>query len=614
MKLSPRREFEWDRTPGEGPGGRQPFMAGPRAKPMRECTRRLLLAALTVALAAGPAAAQTVVEDPEGDVRFEAYGQPAPAPEGWSAVDLVSLRIDEDPRQLVWTLQVAGYDDQPGAEMRNGDTRTIFQHGENRYAIQMGRDVTGEFYAFLHAVVGNDFDFQTIALLDVVADAAAGTISVPVPHDWIRDENGAPPASGRSITDIYTVAYSQSSLGGPSPDDPFNCCVDALVTTDRLPDEGTASHAARFGGVASSGGLRAWSDLPYRASNGADTAILYTLNVQAANATTVALTFEGVPEGWSVAAPTEVHVAAGETASISVLVTTPPRHQHGGTQAFTARLEDGAAWATAELGVHYLDIPQPAGHHNTLHFHVRDTFTSLDPAMDALGYADGDPYMNTLAEDQSDTGKPVDSTVSEFGGTRSEWHVCLSPGLLLGLDWNTNGSGELAASWAAQRPYGTATLSGELLHFGGADDYLPCNAGAHRVAGRNETIVARLLPSDPQELGEAHFTTAVEPLVERVPFQKSAALILVLRLDYDVPDSQGPGPAQLLPGGTLRLPLNEYRDDAPIAFPEQELPTLVSQGEPPTQDTGPGKDTPAAGPLMLALALGVAGWSRRVRG
>ncbi len=519
-------------------------------------------------------------------------------PGGWSAVDLVKLTINEDPEAFYWTLQVAGYDDAPGAELRNGDTRTIFQLGEKRYAIQMGRDLSGHFYGWLAEVGANDFELTRLAILNVEGDPEAGQIHVAIPRGLLRDEAGAPPAGGRSITELYTVAYSQFSLGGPDPEDPFNCCADAFVTTDRMPDAGTWTAPIRLGGTDARGGLSLQSDAPYRATNGGQTFLKFEVEATSDAPRNATVALRGVPDAWSVTTPDSVTLPAGEAVKVPVLVTTPARHQHGGTQNFTLAIESDDAWATIDLGIHYLEVPQPAGHHDTLYFHVRHTPSGLEALLDPLGYSGGQAHMVGVPDTDPEA-RPVDSTVSEFGGHASQWHICLSPSLLLGLDFDLNGTGRLQASFEAQRPYGVANVTGQLLHFSGGE-VLPCDARKYRADNRTETLLAEMA-APPQELGRIDIDAPVTPLVDRVPYQKGAALMLVLRLDYANPDSQGPGPAHLLPGGSLKLPLFEY-SDAPAMVLTPPEPQPAASAPAPQED----EQAPATGMLVLMVLAGVA--------
>ncbi len=566
-----------------------------------------------VLIMAVPASAQ-VITDAEGDVRMALYDNELPSAHDWTAVDLRALTINEDGENFQWTVQVTALaSDQGGGNCPDsGDLRSYFQYGAATYNIQQGLTVQCEPYGWLWETFGWDFNRRFIAELDVERSGSGDAVTVTVPKHLILDDGGTPPIAGRQFTDVRMRSYSMASFGGPDPEDPFNFQGrESLVVADNMPDLGTPSgtYLIQTGGMERSGPMRVWSEDPYRSSNGGDAVYVYEVSLanEASSTKTFNVSLQNVPDVWKRTAPTTITVGGGETATFQVAVETPFGHQHGGSDVFQVRAfdpESPTTWAMADLGVHYLAVPQPAGHHPAMYLYS-------EPLQDdavwvtVLFGGDGLFSMNTIQEGSSG-GKPLQGFYNGADGSTVAWISCLQDGLRMGLDFDMEGKGSFRANIESVRLYPGATVTGRLIHLGAGPPMQFCAPPFY--GDRVVTEVATLAPvtlGDWQ--GAASIATEVVPVVDRMPYEAGATLVLEVWVEHTAVNGAGPSTASMVPGGELLLPLNEYYDERPAGLigggeeaPEvtEELVVALEQ-----HDAGPGPDEGTATPAPLALAL-----------
>lgn len=177
--------------------------------------------------------------------------------------------------------------------------------------------------------------------------------------------------------------------------------------------------------------------------------------------------------------------------------------------------------------------------------------------------------MNAAEDLDVDEGLPVPPEGTSQGlsptpASTFRWSVPLDPGLRMGLDFDLSGEAELVVPVESPFLEPDAELRAELIvapqgarSWWGWDDDTP------RVA---------IFESDPVELspGSRHtftLTSPIDPGVDVVEHRQGQNLLLVLSLTSARPNaflaSQSPN---IMPGGTLRLPLHEYHDPVEELF------------------------------------------------
>lgn len=536
------------------------------------------------------ASSETVATDPEGDASHRTLA--GDIDDGPASADLVSLDIADAGDALLWTVMSAAGAEEPGLD--EVDTTVAFRHGARAYLVVAGEAIG----LWITDAAGTQQRF----VAELAGSRDGGTLMFRLPKDAVLDEAGAPLSTGALLDAIVVTTRARDEVQGPDPEQGFFCCTAWWTVHDRMPDEGGAGY--RLGDPENATGLRLWSEAPLRASNGGGDRIAYT--VQASNrgqaATELELAVEDIPTGWNVSVPAGVlDLPAGGVQAFPVVVETPSGHRHGGTETFTVRTT-GAPSARVQLGIHYLDVPQPAGHHPQLFFHSQALEGGV---IEQAGYAAGRLWMNTAPDDPLDDEVPIDSTESSFGGQTARWSICLAEGLRLGLDL-TDAVGRLDVTLSAGRPYGDVQVEGAVYRYG-PGPVATCDAASYR-AERNETLVASIPTTDAAD-GGLRFVAPVHAEADRVAHDEGAALVLDLVATFTVPDSQAPGPLVVEPGGSITLPLEEFRDAPDVRVPSWDATTPAPDAAPP--GSGPAPDAEAPAGWLGAVAVAAAAWLRR---
>lgn len=567
-----------------------------------------------------------LLQDDAGDVSVALYDQSTTVPGGNDNVDLISLDLTETPQVLEFRLEVAGAPNCPNGICANGaDTRTHFDFGQARYMVRAAHNANAFPVGVLFLVdETNDFNIQFVASLDCTFEVATNTYNIDIPRELLVDENGAPPRQGTGLTNIYTRAYTQgSSFGGPDPTNPQEQ-TDMLVVSDLMGFDEPATLDFIFGGATSNGPVELSSESPYRASNGG--AATYRFEVDAINrgesTMRFDLEFDGVPESWKVERPNGTLVVdAGSVSSFPVFVTTPFGHQHGGHEVFqlTIRNQNNPdIWSTLELGIHYVTVPQPSGHHPTLWFHSEAFSESLRTVNSVLGGQGGDVWMNAL-EGEADGGDqffPVQGWTGTPTNNVYRWSICLKPSLLLGLDMNLTELGSIELPLQSPRGYDEVTMEGRLIHLGPGSTVFTCFQSQY--GDRDETEIATVDPIGPLNVGSSttFFEGTVTPLAAGDFIEAEPGSMLVLELEATAVGTvplAGPESLDLMPGGFITLPLDEFYDERPaglISWNDDGEPEPVDDSANFIPDATP-KESPGASLVGLVLALGALALMRR---
>ena len=552
-------------------------------------------------LALLPSAQAALLEDPEGDLRVESGGPSAPlVGPAYASIDLVALDVSEDPEAFTFTLGLADLAEPDSAP----DGRTCwvsFRHGQRAFLIRDAalNSALGPGLVTLYSRDGDGpWEGRYEADLQATADQASDALTYRLARADMADASGAAPYPGRTLEGLG--ARCTNSLAGSSFL-PGVLDVPAPGTVvDDAPELGLPMPAwpVRLG-AAQSGHALLTSPQPFRASNGEATT--YRFNVSAhnlgGNEDSFTLAATGVPTGLGITlASDELVLAAGERRAFDVWVEVPFAHDHGSASSFVLELRsasDPGSVGRIELGVRYLAVPQPAGHHDTLFVHSHPELGATDRAVKAApGLYGNSGYLSTLEEDPGDSrdGLSFAGGTSAPGRQTHDFWVPLAPSLMLGLDTDLGRNGHAELVVGSRTPLEAATISAEVIVTG----------------GDTTLVVARMEPTAVEPRGDLYAAVGElvpQPEADLVPFAPGRNLYLVATVEDTSPGAYVlVNPPWLMPGSWVQLPLLDYHDAV------EGLPvgggTVLAGPAPATAPSG-ASESPA--PLWLApLALAVA--------
>ncbi|MBI2077472.1 MAG: hypothetical protein HYT80_03750 [Euryarchaeota archaeon] len=451
--------------------------------------------------------------------------------------------------------------------------------------------------------------------MQVLADQNAYVFTID--KTLVFNQNRVTARFGDSFLNI-TVTASQSyarcfvCFGG----DPTG----GVYASDRAPSD-RALFGAPFTfkeGSNGRGHLGLTSAEPIRVSNGEATTIVYRADVtnHHAEALTVQLETANTEDGWSVRVPSLLKVAAHSTLSFPVILALPFTHDHGRTATFQVKgqaVEDEGSWAQLDLGVFWTDVPQPSAHHEGsgggTYFHSSpDTDgNTIEQAFSA--FPRYNMWMNALDDDPDPDARDdnVPALFNEgafcfFGGaqtcktppeSRHTWFFPLSPGLLLGLDFDLAREGLMAFDIGGKVQSTASKVVVQLAYCdpatfqqgGGGGGGQGGGGGA--TCGNNSQSYRRVLASGERggALGTgsvAHFEVPlkVDPSADLIPYKKGANIGIRIVLTADTPQNLvGNGPEFQTNKAHLDLPLIEYHDPVDQAF--QNVGTLALTSKSP---------------------------------
>ncbi len=525
--------------------------------------RALLLVLLILPVALG----QTqVLEDAPGDATATVADSPAPGvdPAGF---DLLSLSVEESRDTFAFTLHMAQIAPPNPTPNDSAFILIDLSHGDRDYRLQLGRDsFTGSnsFWARFQAFDTTRDGYVTLENIpDVVIEEGENTATLEIPRSWLLDRNGAEPAAGRELDQFRVSAVNRGIF---SPD--FVPPTPRIA--DRMPDEGYGALAYSVQeGLSQDGSASLECTTPFRASNGEKGTFVY--NIKARNDGSeeerFALALRGAPSDWDIILPGDtIRLQAGEVRHFPVIVGVPFAHQHGAVESFVLEMASQTTESVGrvELGLRYLAVPQPAGHHDTLHIHtVASTDSEVVPG-GLFKEAPSRAYFNTLEDDEKDDEVGVPPYRGSIAVAEMvQWELFLEPGLEMGLDFDLSRKGEFTARFSDATGLRTASMDGYIEHVRASADGDPLKA--------IRTTVATIGQTEPQVLGSSTtFETVVHPTraSDLVPFARDVALRMFLNLTF--PDARQPSggddTSTLLMEGTFTLPLNEYRDSLDDVF------------------------------------------------
>jgi hypothetical protein len=567
--------------------------------------RVFLLAALLLA----PLGQAAWIDDPAGDLGLQADGAPAAVPgvPTHQSIDITGLDVVEGPDAFTFTLHVA---DLSGMDDTSADgvlCDVFFLQGERAFRIHLWRPTPalGGGFANLYTRDGDGaWEQQPLADVAATLDAAADTIAFGVARADMADRSGAAPFPGRALEDVHAECRNYGSavslVGGTPP-------VPARIS-DRVPDLGLVAGVWPVTlGARQTGHAVLTSPEPFRASNGEATTFAYNVTAHNTGSTDDAFVLRAVdvPAFTNVSlASDKLQIPGNGQQSFQVWVTVPFAHDHGASRSFIlemASATDTTSVGRIELGVRYLAVAQPAGHHDTLYVHSFQEQGLQDPVVEAVpGVVGNGGYLNTLDEDPADSHQGLSfMTGNTFGPSEHwEWEVMLAPSLLIGLDADLARVGEVEISFGSRTPMTDVQVSAEILVGAPGMDLVTLVTLAPTAATATDdvyTVKGDLVPDAAADL---------------IPYTPGMNLYLHVTLDATGPTDAVPIDAPwLLPMSSLRLPLLAYHD------PVEGLPetgAVVLAGEPNMVAEAPAKDTPSAAWLALvALGLGLVVARRR---
>lgn len=541
-----------------------------------------------------------VLDDATGDYYVSLRDGPGindPIPY-YEFLDMDWLDITESDEGFLFTIKVVDIEgplDETVGFSDGGFFWIHFRHNDWDYRLEIERpsgQLEIEYFAVLRGkfMDADDWGFLWRDDENIAWDLNSDTISFFLARDEIPDGRGAAPYLGRSLTDFWVIASQRSShaeadFNGQTLQFPWELF-------DRMPDTGVGEVAFNVqGGLQQSGHAQLQSDEPYRASNGEATTFLYTVNATNTGDAPDLFALEAirVPNGWIVDLPLAgVQLDGGESIAVPVLVTTPFAHIHGGTQEFVLEMRsttDPGAVGRIELGVRYLEIPQPAGHHDVVFLHsIANTQTaSFNSVFAALFQPSGSMYFNTLETDESADDVPV-TAFAGLGLAEFTWFIPLEPTLRLGMDWDLTRTGETSFEIQSLVPIQDATLDGTfLLRQAGDGNFFFGDSGTPLASFSDSGISWGPGATN-------GFTLPITPLDAGDYIPYAASNELWLRIDLSGTGisvfNQNTVPA-LDAGGWFKLPLLEYEDDISDAF-DALSGARMAPLTPPTRDANPG--------------------------
>lgn len=542
---------------------------------------------------------QRVLEDPAGDYYAQLRDGPGiydPIPY-YEFMDMEWLEVTETEDGFTFTIKVVDIEgplDETVGFSDGGFFWIHFKHNDWDYQLQIERpsgQLEIEFFAVLQGKyeAAEEWGFLYRDDEGVTFDHETDTITYTVPRDDLPDSRGAAPYPGRSLSEFWVLASQRSSRAEADFND--QTLQFPWQLQDRMPDTGVGDTAVNVqAGLAQTGHARLLSDEPYRASNGEATTFLYTVTARNDGDQADLFTLEavGAPPGWDVQVPLSgVELEPGEELAVPVLASTPFNHQHGGTAEFVLEMRsttDPTAVGRVELGVRYLTIPQPAGHHETVFLHsIANTQTaSFNSAFAAAFQPSGSAYFNTLTEDPSSDEVAV-SAFAGLGPADFTWLIPLDPTLRMGLDFDLERLGEALFEITSPAPMQDASLDGA---------FVLREAGSGFQSFQDATVLASFaqdgLSWGPDETKAFGLEIAPDAAGDYIPYNASNELWLVIELTGTGVSAfnQNTVP-RIEPGGSFQLPLIDYEDDISDAF-DALSGARMATARPAIRDANPG--------------------------
>jgi hypothetical protein len=546
------------------------------------------------------------ISDETSDVQIVTDAGSQPAPSGqYDHVDIEEAYIgDETDTTVSFSFKMMTRDTGP-SPFSFVQANVYFTRAEIDYRIQaLGRGCSdGENPSGMLQVWDPGVErFRTIQCLTegrTVYDEADNRVTYVVDKQWLTDANQVPLRFGDALTEFYAEAM-QTIVPGMTWLSFAPVQPNGAYAYDRAPDDGIGPEFKVVLGVTGRGHLVLESEEPMRVSNGEATTIVYQVDVfnDGAEPDEVLVTAEGVESSFEVRVPQKLTVPPGEWVSFPVILSMDFTHRHGEASTFTVRAEsalDADAWSTVDLGVFWTKIPQPAGHHNEMWLHSAGLAEGDNPFETAFttAYKFRQAWFNPMRPGEDPDPEATDEPVPAYfnralfpGQTGSEntavWDFPLSPGLLIGLDFDMERSASETSKFLTlitnDAPAQAAHLEVDLRYCnpdgqgepqggqgGGGDGFSGCQGQWMTIASGTSDTTS--LSANGQK--EYVVPLVIDQAADLLPYKRGAGLHLQVRLVSDTPQTLNtpvPAPELIVQESSLGLPLIEYHDPISQAF------------------------------------------------
>lgn len=452
----------------------------------------------------------------------------------------------------------------------------LIHQGEGATARLMHYDISRDTYVQVHQACGTPACDHAVA--SSVEDASW---TVPIPRDVLQDADGATPSPGLRLHGFQVV--STSDLGSTS--------AGAVTWTDRMPDGDVpdGEFVPELGVPPQVGHLRLSSPYPVRWSNGEETTYVYDvyLNNTRSAPDDVFLSVSDVPPGWDVQLPgTSLRVNDGQRLHLPVILSTPFSHEHGAFESFLVEATSGSDETTigrVELGIRYAAVPHPTGHHSRVWVHAAEPGgQSFEDAV-----LPGDPartdrhFMSALApKDQPGSISArilPDASQYDFDRYEFTWRIDLEPGMRTGFDFNLSETGRLELPFMVEGGAEDAVVFGSLFLRHPA---VPLHVDGLQLATFYSSEKTDIPPDDSAVLAATVHPTRQADYVPHRPAGGHVYLDVHLRIDSRPEHRTGLDrfTPHLVPGGTVDLPLDEYKDSIERSYTPLNDVSFVVQG------------------------------------
>lgn len=252
-------------------------------------------------------------------------------------------------------------------------------------------------------------------------DGATNTYAAVFPVNEIEARDGFILGPGEPLEFTEVVSYFDEGPGSPHDFSRGNAIMPQQVLMGGDHAEFPPNSYLTLPGSTTE--LTLSTPRPIRFSNGEATTYHWPISITNPLASAVEVELDAdADDDLDLRLPAGLRLDAGESRIVSVYATAPFQHRHGGQRdvLFTART--GAIQASLPLAIHYLDVPQPAGHHPNVYLH----------ALNAGAGSAAVVWIDTLSEPIQ--GSDANMLLGAMSCRKDDTDIQLSNGLFAPLD------------------------------------------------------------------------------------------------------------------------------------------------------------------------------------
>jgi hypothetical protein len=584
------------------------------------------------------------VADDRDDVTYESQGPLGADGDSGNArasiVDLIQVEVGPD-TQSTLPMRLSYIDPSDGAPSNPEEERwerITFNADGAKYFLQSNDDPC-EKYAFYQVLDSTGQD-RIVDCVENHYDPSTNTVEFILEKSNILRETGAPIAAGDKLTGIRALSWTGSSPDGDPAPGADNGDAYTLYY-DYAPDVDGFEFTSNIGGASSDNpGFSVAALAPIRSTNGAEATFRFEL-ILTENQGVAHNLAVSVSETWDnteVFANRTLDLNPNQVKSEPVYLSLPFGHKHGETKWFTVRFTDQetSEWSEIDLAIHWLTVPQPAGHHPQLFLHsfipephnvMEDGTSQAYRAGGILGNVDPiwinavDIDPSPSATDEPVTGNSGTGLAADGQKGFNRWVIPLAPELIMGMQFNPGEPAPFTTGFEGLTDGATQTIEAHLMLCKYDLNVEPSEMFGQPVCQGTYDIIASY--SDGMGFNsqggsfDATIELAVDPEYATIPFQLKQNLILALELTEN-PGVLKSGDIKVrmkVAGSSIVLPLEEYTEPSPLNgdplnFQEQEtVEQIPMEGEVPE----PVQESPIGPWISLVSLLGAALILRRTR-